>query len=383
MDFGALPPEINSARMYTGPGPSTLLAASGAWEALAAELDAAATGYQSVITNLIDGSWLGPSSMSMASAVAPYLLWMRQTAAQCENAARQATLAVAAYGEAFALTVPPPTVAADRIQLATLVSTNLLGQNTPAIMATEAAYSEMWVQDATAMYGYAANSAAASTLAPFTPAPHTTNPATTAGQAIELAQAPLGELASLTSEGVSHTAGAGMRALSGLAAGTAKEASGDTAGLTSDVADLGSDAAGLGAEGGGIGMDLYGMSLDLQGADSMLGIGGAGVDGLGNLGGLTAVPALGTRVTAMMGRAAPLGALSAPPSWVHAVSSGVPLSAGNAAPPARWGATRSPSSPDIAVSNLPMGAMVERESATSARRMGHRPRVVPRSPVAG
>lgn len=163
------------------------------------------------------------------------------------------------------------------------------------------------------MYGYAANSAAASTLAPFTPAPHTTNPATTAGQAIELAQAPLGELASLTSEGVSHTAGAGMRALSGLAAGTAKEASGDTAGLTSDVADLGSDAAGLGAEGGGIGMDLYGMSLDLQGADSMLGIGGAGVDGLGNLGGLTAVPALGTRVTAMMGRAAPLGALSARP----------------------------------------------------------------------
>ncbi len=28
MDFGALPPEVNSGRMYVGPGPATLLAAS-------------------------------------------------------------------------------------------------------------------------------------------------------------------------------------------------------------------------------------------------------------------------------------------------------------------------------------------------------------------
>jgi len=35
------------------------------------------------------------------------------------------------------------------------IATNILGQNTPAIAATEAQYMEMWAQDAAAMYGYA------------------------------------------------------------------------------------------------------------------------------------------------------------------------------------------------------------------------------------
>jgi PPE-repeat protein len=78
----------------------------------------------------------------------------------------------AAYEAAFAMTVPPPLVAANRAQLAALVATNVLGQNTAAIAATEAQYGEMWAQDAAAMYGYAASSAAAARLSPLTsPAP--------------------------------------------------------------------------------------------------------------------------------------------------------------------------------------------------------------------
>ncbi len=34
MDFGALPPEINSARMYAGPGSGPMLAAASAWDVL-------------------------------------------------------------------------------------------------------------------------------------------------------------------------------------------------------------------------------------------------------------------------------------------------------------------------------------------------------------
>lgn len=47
MDFGLLPPEINSGRMYTGPGPGPMLAAATAWDGLAVELHATAAGYAS------------------------------------------------------------------------------------------------------------------------------------------------------------------------------------------------------------------------------------------------------------------------------------------------------------------------------------------------
>ncbi len=39
MDFGALPPEINSGRMYCGPGSGPMLAAAAAWDGV--ELEAA------------------------------------------------------------------------------------------------------------------------------------------------------------------------------------------------------------------------------------------------------------------------------------------------------------------------------------------------------
>ncbi|OBI83292.1 PPE family protein [Mycobacterium sp. 1245805.9] len=181
MDFGALPPEVNSGRMYLGPGPGTLLAASAGWESLAAELADAAIGYQWVITGLTDESWLGPASTSMVVALAPYLAWMTATAAQCATAAAQATAAAVAFDAALAMTVPPPLIAANRAQLIGLIATNIFGQSTPAIMATEAEYTEMWAQDAAAMYRYAANSAAASAFSLFTSPPRTTNSAGLAG----------------------------------------------------------------------------------------------------------------------------------------------------------------------------------------------------------
>jgi len=70
-----------------------------------------------------------------------------------------------------------------------LVATNIVGQNTPAIAATEAQYAEMWAQDAAAMYGYAGASAAATTLTPFSAPPQSTNPAGTGTQAAAVTQA--------------------------------------------------------------------------------------------------------------------------------------------------------------------------------------------------
>ena len=175
MFYAAFPPEINSGRIYSGPGSEPLMAAAAAWGGLANDLQSTAASYSSVISGLTAGPWLGPTALSMAAAVAPYLTWMQDTAAQAAETGSQATAAAIAYETAFAAHVPPAVIASNRSQLAALVSTNIIGQNNASIAATEAQYGEMWAQDAAAMETYAGSSAAASKLTPFTAAPLTTN----------------------------------------------------------------------------------------------------------------------------------------------------------------------------------------------------------------
>jgi PPE-repeat protein len=186
LDFGALPPEVNSGRIYSGPGSAPLLAAATAWDALASELQTTAASYTSTITELTSSGWQGPSSVAAADAAAPYTAWLSSTAAQAEQTASQAQVAAGAYEAAFAASIPPPVIAANRATLALLVATNLLGQNTPAIAANEATYAEFWAQDAVAMYGYAGAATAASQLTSFSAPPATTNDS---GQATQSAAA--------------------------------------------------------------------------------------------------------------------------------------------------------------------------------------------------
>src|SRR4029077_14745373 len=109
LGVAALPPEINSGLMYTGPGSGPMLAASVAWDALADNLYSTAISYGSVISDLT--AWCrAPSSTSMAAAAPPYVSWMSATASQAVEAATQAKAAVAAYEAAFAMTVPPTVV---------------------------------------------------------------------------------------------------------------------------------------------------------------------------------------------------------------------------------------------------------------------------------
>jgi PPE-repeat protein len=189
MDYAFLPPEINSARIYTGPGSGALLAAAGSWDSLAAELSTTAETYESVLSGLTSLQWRGPASAAMAATAAPYMGWLSTTAEQTQQTAIQARAAAAAFEQAYATTVPPPVITANRTQLMALIATNFFGQNTAAIAATEAQYAEMWAQDATAMYGYASSSAAATTLTPFAPPRQTTNPAGLSAQSAAVAQA--------------------------------------------------------------------------------------------------------------------------------------------------------------------------------------------------
>lgn len=233
MDFGSYPPEVNSGRMYAGAGSGPFLAAAEAWAALAAGLQLAANSFQSVVSALTAGPWLGPSSASMSAAAASYAAWLRVTAAQAEETSAQAKVAAAAYQTAFSATVPPPIVAANRSQLMILIATDVFGINTPAIAATEAQYAEMWAQDAAAMYGYAASSASSTSLTPFNPPPQTTNPEGLANQA---AAVPANGIAGTVASKVQQAFSAVPSALQSAAAPAA--ATDDPLFLLSLLADL-------------------------------------------------------------------------------------------------------------------------------------------------
>ncbi len=293
MDFSALPPEINSARMYSGPGAGPLMVAATVWNELATELDSTAASYSSVISELTGQEWLGPSSASMAAAAAPYAAWMSTTAAQAEQAASQAMAAASAYEAAFAMTVPPPVIVANRLETMALIATNILGQNTAAIAADEALYAEMWAQDSAAMEGYAAASTAASTLPPFTSPPQTTNPAGLAGQAGTVAQA----AAPAAAAAITPTAAIGTI--------------GDGVLVSLNLISL----ASLGISGAILGQGAVGLTDQHRGETGPpVELATVGQPNPGT-GGLVSSVGSGAAVSAFTGRASSIGGLSVPPSW--------------------------------------------------------------------
>ena len=183
-DFAAQPPELISAKIYSGPGAESLTAAAAAWDALSSELQSTATQFQSTIASLVGGDWTGPSAEAAAAAAAPYVSWLGTTAGQAEQTASQARAAASAYETALAATVPPAEIAANRTQLLSLLPANLFGQYNAAIAALEAEYAQFWAQDVAAITGYSASSqSATSGLGSFTEAPQTTNDNGTAAQA--------------------------------------------------------------------------------------------------------------------------------------------------------------------------------------------------------
>jgi PPE-repeat protein len=168
MDFATLPPEINSARMYSGPGPGSLIRAAEAWEALAAQLRTAAARSG------------GPAQ--------GYLDWLARAAATAELAAVHAAAGARAHRSALAATVPPPVIAANRAQRTLLARRNCLGQAGPVLAEMDAEYERMWARDADAMYAYARASADAVAMTPFSSPP--TGPARAAAATWALKSAP-------------------------------------------------------------------------------------------------------------------------------------------------------------------------------------------------
>ena len=166
MNYSVLPPEINSARMFSGVGSAPMLDAAGAWDSLASELGSAASSFSSLTSGLTSQAWQGPASQAMSAAAAPYASWLGAAEAKAAGAAGQARAVAGAFESALGATVHPLAVAANRNGLVQLVETNLFGQNAPAIAAVESDYEQMWAQDVAAMAGYHAGASAAATALP-------------------------------------------------------------------------------------------------------------------------------------------------------------------------------------------------------------------------
>ncbi|HET9875650.1 MAG TPA: PPE family protein [Mycobacterium sp.] len=389
MDYGALPPEINSARMYSGPGSASMMAASWAWNMLAAELESAATDYDTAITQLTSEAWMGPASTQMADAARPYVAWMRASAAQAEQAATSARAAAGAYETAFAATVPPPLIAANRAQLAQAISTNVLGQNTPLITQLEAQYGEMWAQDAAAMYGYAAHTAPAAEVTPFTEPVQTTNPA---GQAMQ---------AAAVTRAAGTSAGTGAQSmqtqlLSSMPSALQNLASpGSLSKSLSSVSDVLKDdpAVGLWSEYASpiqntlamlyrsTGMSTHFLSLSKAVAPvaKAAGDGAKAAAALPAIGG--SLGGGGGAISAGLGTAAPVGGLSVPSSWASAAG---PAAAPGAAPLAisRLITTPETSGPGNVLGGMPLAGADTGRMGTGPR-YGFRPTVMARPPFAG
>ena len=395
LDYGVLPPEINSGRMWAGPGSGSLAASGAAWQALAAELGSSAAGMQAVIAALTTGSWTGPTSMTMAAAAAPYVVWMLATAAQCEEAAMAAAQAAMAFEAAHAGVVPPPEIEENRVRLAALVASNIFGINSIPIAATEADYERMWAQDSTVMYGYSADAAGLTgSLIPFVPPPPTANPAGFASQAAGVAEA--GGTAAGQAAQKASTAGAdaaammpgGMDAQSMLSMGpqfmgmipqVLQGFSQPLQGLSSPMQGLGQFQSLLSPFMGMVGNPAMMGGLGASGAGpaaAALGSGPAMAGGAG--GGFGGAGAGG--ISAGLGNAARVGGLSVPATWAASAqgsASGSPLSVGGAAAssgsaPASAGAT--------GMGGAPMAAMAPRDSDHSGGepRYGTPVKVLPR-----
>lgn len=400
MDFGALPPEINSGGMYAGPGPSSMLSAAGAWNALAAELNSFAASYDAVVSELINEDWLGPASASMTAAIVPYVAWLRATAAQAEQAAMQARAAAIAFETALAAVVPPPLIAANRAELASLVATNVLGHNAAAIAANEAAYGEMWAKDALVMYSYAATSASASRVTPFSTPPETAG-------ADHLAAAGAARIATEISNGTAHstltrvinTLPSMLHALSSPVTDplkTLQPAKGPLSwlwqilfGTTTFPTSLSGFLTAYGPYASlfynteGLPYFSVGMvNSFVQSAKSLGMVGGIAASAgpatkeLTGLGGLLG----GGPVSASLGNAASVGRLSVPPVWSGQLpgapvgSAPLPVSSVNVSP--------EPGPSDL-LGGMPMGGGAQAGATGSGPRYGVRPTVMTRPPFAG
>lgn len=169
MFYGALPPEVNTARLMAGAGIEPMYQAAAGWEALAISLETQAEELAGSLAAL-SGSWQGAGGDRAVQATTPMVAWLRTTALQAQKRAMQAIAQATAYTTAMVTTPPLPEIEMNHVTHATLEATNFLGVNTMPIGVNETDYFvRMWDQAAGAMEGYQAETTLNTIFEPIPP----------------------------------------------------------------------------------------------------------------------------------------------------------------------------------------------------------------------
>jgi PPE-repeat protein len=309
------------------------MAAASAWQAMAGQLESIVRGYTAAISGLQGETWSGNASSAMADAAAPYADWIATAAAKAEETAGQARVAAAAYEAAFAATVPPALVTANRAQYAALVMANIFGQYTAQIAAAEAAYADMWAQDAQAMYSYASASSTATALTPFSEPPETTTATGQSAQAAAVTQAAGSSSSTTTQSTLSQLLAVVPKQLQSLAStGSTSAATDPSASLLTAFSNFNTLAgpANLTAafsrtvtSGGSFLTGAYRTGLQAQDLPKIAEEDAGAAAGRAAAGANAATQAwlsegMERRVLAGIGQAEPIGGLSVPQTWASA-----------------------------------------------------------------
>lgn len=170
MFYGALPPEVNTARLMAGAGEAPMYQAAAGWETLAISLETQAEELAASLVAL-QSSWQGAASQQAVDSTTPMVVWLRTTALQAQKRAVQAIAQASAYAAAMVTTPPLPEIEMNHVTHAVLEATNFLGVNTMPIGVNEEDYFvRMWNQAAGAMEGYQAETSMNTVFEPIMPA---------------------------------------------------------------------------------------------------------------------------------------------------------------------------------------------------------------------
>lgn len=160
MLWHAVPPELNTARLMAGAGPSPMLQAAAGWESLAMSLQVAADDLAASLRSLGE-AWTGEGSSTALAAATPMVAWLQTASGMAQARAAKAVAQAAAYTQALGTTPSLPEIAANHISTAVLTATNFFGINLVPIAFNETDYFvRMWTQAGTAMDVYQAQTMA-------------------------------------------------------------------------------------------------------------------------------------------------------------------------------------------------------------------------------